>query len=191
MEWQSPEESALVAQAQRDPRAFRDLYRQYFPRVYTYVMARVGNEQDAEDLVSEIFLAALESLPHFHYRGAGSFSAWLFGIAHHRLVDFYRRTRRTPVMALLDEIPDLVSDTLPPDHVLMQKETFLHIHHAIASLPRRRQEVVTLKYFGGLRNREIAEALNLDERTVASHLHRALVELDKKCRLLLAKDGVL
>ncbi|HET7078316.1 MAG TPA: sigma-70 region 4 domain-containing protein, partial [Chloroflexia bacterium] len=54
---------------------------------------------------------------------------------------------------------------------------FADLHRLIATLSPRRREVITLKFFGGLQNREIAAVLGLDERTVASHLCRALEDL--------------
>ena len=62
---------------------------------------------------------------------------------------------------------------LPTDHTL-QKEKFDYLRQLIGRLSPRRQEIVTLKFYGGLRNTEIAQVLGLDERTVASHLCRAL-----------------
>jgi RNA polymerase sigma factor (sigma-70 family) len=67
----------------------------------------------------------------------------------------------------------------------MQSEQAFHIRQMIALLPIKRQEVVILKFFGGLRNKEIAAVLDLDERTVASHLSRALTDLK---RLLVTED---
>jgi RNA polymerase sigma-70 factor (ECF subfamily) len=62
----------------------------------------------------------------------------------------------------------------------VRKETFAQLSGMIASLSPRRRDIVTLRFFGGLRNREIAAILNLDERSVASHLSRALDDLRRK-----------
>jgi DNA-directed RNA polymerase specialized sigma24 family protein len=59
-------------------------------------------------------------------------------------------------------------------------EQFLNLRCLIGTLSPRRQEIITLKFFGGLRNREIALMLALDERTVASHLCRGLEDLHRK-----------
>lgn len=66
-------EQASVRRAQEDPSAFADLYRQHVKQVYRYVLARVSNVGDAQDLTSQTFLTALESLPN--YRGQGAFGA--------------------------------------------------------------------------------------------------------------------
>ena len=62
----------------------------------------------------------------------------------------------------------------------MQKEKFKSLQQLISTLSPRRQEIITLKFFGGLRNKEIAQILRLDERTVASHLCRGLEDLHQR-----------
>jgi len=73
------------------PDAFTELYHRYLPGIYRYHLARTGHVQEAEDLTAQTFLTALESISSF--RGQGSFSSWLFGIASHKLADHYRRSR--------------------------------------------------------------------------------------------------
>jgi len=171
------EEDALIMQVATQPDAIRRLYRQYFPRVFAYVASRVATQQDAEDVTSDIFLKVVESISRFEYRGAGSFAAWLFRIAHNTVTQFYRVDDPT---TLLDALPDLPSADLPPDEVLSRKERFAQLKTLISELAPRRREIVTLRFFGGLRNQEIAAVLGLDERTVASHLCRALEDLQHK-----------
>ena len=174
------QEWVLVKKARRDSMAFQELYSHYFPRVYAYVSYRVGRVQDAEDLVSDTFLKVVEGLDKFRWRGEGSFAAWLFRIAHNLVSDFYRRGRGSEEAVPLEELPELEASTLLPAEVVMQKEKFAHLRRLIGTLSPRRQEVITLKFFGGLRNQEIAEVLELDERTVASHLCRGVKDLHRK-----------
>ena len=174
------QEHNLIQQVKRNPEAFRLLYRCYFPRVYAYVAYRVGNIQDTEDIVANIFLKVIESIKQFEYRGDGSFAGWLFRIAHNHVQQFYRENGRQPINISLDDIPDIQGETPQPDSAVMLKERFARLHQQIASLSPRRQEIITLRFFGQLRNQEIAQILNLDERTVASHLSRGLDDLAQK-----------
>lgn len=170
------DERELLQKIHTEPEAFRQLYRHYFPRVYAYVAYRVGRRQDAEDITAEVFIKVVEGLKRFEYRGTGSFAAWLFRIAHNHISQFYRDPHVHQQISL-DELPDVAVDTLSPDQALMRREQFAHLFGLIMALPPRRQEIITLKFFAGLRNQEIAAVLNLDERTVASHLSRALDDL--------------
>lgn len=171
------QERELVKKARQDSMAFRELYSHYFSRIYAYVSYRIGRVQDAEDLVADTFLRVVERLEEFQWRGEGSFAAWLFRIAHNRVSDFYRRGCRVKGSVPLEELPELEASTLLPADIVLQKEKFAHLRRLIGALSPRRQEIITLKFFGGLRNKEIAVLLGLDERTVASHLCRGLEDL--------------
>ncbi len=106
-------EQASVRRAQEDPSAFADLYRQHVKQVYRYVLARVSNVGDAQDLTSQTFLTALESLPN--YRGQGAFGAWLMGIARHKVMDHYRQVLPHPEFDLeeADEVVARIAAGLP------------------------------------------------------------------------------
>ncbi len=173
------EECQLLSQAREDAGAFQVLYEHYLPRVFAYVGYRVGGLPDTEDVVSSIFTKVVAGLGRFEPRGEGSFAAWLFRIAHDEVVDYYRERRREPASVPLDELPDLATSALLPFDVAEQKEKLAHLRRLIAQLSPRRQEIVTLKFSGGLRNCEIAQVLGIDERTVASHLCRALDDLHR------------
>lgn len=91
------QEHNYIQQAREDPRAFVHLYDAYFPRVHAYVRYRVHNVQDAEDLITEVFLKAMRGLCGFKWRNRHSFAAWLFRTAHNLVVDYYRRNERIAI----------------------------------------------------------------------------------------------
>lgn len=169
-----------VKKAQNDPGAFRHLYDSYFSRVYAYVCYRVGCVQDAEDMTSEIFIKAMTGITGLEWQHDNSFSGWIFRIAHNTLTDFYRKNQPMDEPFSLEELPELKASVLLPEDALLRKEKFAQLRRLIFELPSRRQEVILLKFFGRLRNQEIATVLGLDERTVASHLSRALVSLHRE-----------
>ncbi len=175
-------ERALVEDALRDGQAFERLYNHYFPRVYAYVCYRVGKAHDSEDLTADTFMRAVEAIGRgrFEWRREGSFAAWLFRIAHNSISDYQRRNQRWCEPVPLDDLPTLRANGLLPDDALLQKEQFAHLRGLLLTLSPRRQEGITLKFFGGLRNSEIAAVVGLDERTVASHLCRGLEDLHRK-----------
>lgn len=175
----SEEEHALIAELPQNAEAFRRLYSAYFSRIFAYVAHRVGRRQDAEDITADVFMRVVEKINQFEYRGEGSFAAWLFRIAYNHVQQFYRQQNTQGIIAM-DDLPDIQSRGLSPDEALMRKEQFSRLHAMIATLSPRRQEVLSLKFFGELRNQEIAEILGLDERTIASHLCRGLEDLQQK-----------
>lgn len=169
------DEQALITQAKQNPACFRLLYRRYFARVYAYVAYRVRRVQDAEDITAEVFMKVTQNFHQFEYRGEGSFAAWLFRIAHNTVMQFHRHDEGAIIP--IDDLPEIADHTLLPDQALQRKEQFAYLSAMIAQLPTRRREVITLRFFGGLRNNEIAAVLGLEERTISAHLSRALQDL--------------
>ncbi|MEM9954940.1 MAG: RNA polymerase sigma factor [Chloroflexota bacterium] len=168
------EEQATIRQAKADRQQFRPVYRAYVERIYSYVAYRVSNQQDAEDIVSKVFIKALYKLDQYDERYP--FGAWLFGIARNTIIDHYRRNDRQPDIIPFPETPSIADDH-SPEAMLSDQERAEQMRAYIANLSRRRQEVVTLRFYAGMPNKEIAELLDLDERTIASHLSRALTDL--------------
>lgn len=173
------QEQEWIAVVRDDPQAFKRLYDYYFPRLYAYVSYRVGRVQDTEDLVAETFLKVIENIDSFEWRHTGSFAAWIFSIAHNLVINFRRRQKRRDFISL-NETPDMRANTVLPEDFVLQKEKFLIIYWLINSLAPRQQEIITLRFFGGLRNHEIARILGLDERTVAAYLCRGLETLHQR-----------
>lgn len=167
------QEQDWAAIAQKDPQAFKCLYDHYFARIYAYVGYRVGRVEDTEDLVSETFLRAFQRIESFSWQHENSFAAWLFRIAHNLVSNFYRGEQRWESIPL-DDLPNLQTSSLLPDDIVLQKEKFRGLRKLIKTLTPRQQEIITLRFFGGLRNQEIAEVLGIGERTVATHLCRGL-----------------
>lgn len=155
------------------------IYAAHLGRVYGYVRARVPSPQDAEDLTAETFLRAFRGLGRFQARHDDATAAWLLRIAHNQVSNFYRQRRR----AAADSLEELPMDPVAPDDpagAAERAEGRRQLLALVAGLPPRHQEVIALKYFGGLRNQEIAAALALDQRTVAAYLSRALDELQRR-----------
>ena len=99
-----------------------------------------------------------------------------FRIAQTQVAEFHRRSR--PVLHL-DDLPEIESYSPTPEQMIARKERFARLRDLILKLSPRRREIVLLKYFGEMRNQEIAALLDLDERSVASHLSRALKDLQE------------
>lgn len=74
----------------------KQLYRNYFQAVKMYVMNRTRCEEDAEEIVQDVFLAAIESMGIFGQRSR--LISWLYGIARHEISDYYRKKRVRTVL---------------------------------------------------------------------------------------------
>src|SRR5512142_1037394 len=104
----------LARAAAHDGCAFTAIYRRHVGNVYRYLLARVGDVQDAQDLTVETFLSALRNIGRF--RGQGTLIAWLLTIAHHAAADYFRHTRHlVPYIVSLDDAEDLPDPADLPD----------------------------------------------------------------------------
>lgn len=167
----SPErEAELVTSAARDPQAFDELYRRYVNRVYAYHLIRTGSREEAEDLTSQTFLAALESLPG--YRRQGIFAVWLFSIARRKLADHYRRPIPLPI-ELAESLDDPIEDDI--DHKMCLDD----VNRTLRSMDPERVEALSLRVFGQLSSAEIARLLSRSEGAARNLVYRALQDLRK------------
>ncbi len=165
----------LARRAIHDPNAFTDLYHRYLPGIYRYHLARTGHVQEAEDLTAQTFLTALESIRTF--RGQGSFSSWLFGIASHKLADYYRRRR--------DELPledaEYLHSPIPlPEEATMQRLEMGRVARLLRLISPERAEALVLCLFGGLSQAEAAEVVGKSEAAVKMLVYRGLNDLQER-----------
>src|SRR5262249_6824797 len=97
------QERLLIEAAQKDPRRFAELYEANFERVYAFIIRRVQDRHEAEDLTAEVFHHALANLARFEWRGV-PFAVWLFRIAANAIIDRNRRTKQTVDPSLADAL---------------------------------------------------------------------------------------
>jgi RNA polymerase sigma-70 factor (ECF subfamily) len=160
----------------RDHQAWSELYEEYFPKVYRYVVLRVGNRTEAEDLAEQVFLKALESISSFKWRGV-PVPAWLFRIAHNQVVDYWRNTKSKGFLPL-DE--DLVQDDADPQKEAEMSSDIQRVKGAMGQLTKAQRDVIELRFAGELSTAEVAKALGKSEGAVKVLQHNALVALRKK-----------
>jgi len=172
---------SLVERAKKsDPLALGKLYDLYIDKIYRYILYRVGNPTEAEDLAEQVFVKMLEAIAGYEPRGA-PFGAWLFRIAHNLVVDHFRaRAKRQEgeidegVVSIADSV-----NTLDPVEAILEHQ---HLRTAIALLTEEQQQVILLKFFGERSNAEIAQILNKTEGAIKSIQHRALRSLGRLLR---------
>src|SRR5438552_14165718 len=176
------QERAWVEAAGHDPLAFERLYKRYLRRVYAYVFHQTQDKHSSEDLVADTFMKAAQALAsgRFRWRHERSFAAWLFRIAHNSVSDYKAGSRKWGDLTPLEEMPDVEANVPLPEEVFLRNEERVHLRRLIGTLSPRRQEIIMLKFFGELRNQEIAAVLGLGERTVSSHLCLAIEDLHRK-----------
>jgi len=151
------------------------LYDQHHESIFRYVWARVGDRRLAEDLTGDVFTRMVAALPAYRPTGL-PFRAWLYRIAHNRLVDHFRQdSRRAPIP--LDAIEDERAGEDDPLSTVEQKLDVERVQRALLQLDQTHREVVMLRFVCGLSLKEVALALDKTEGAIKSLQHRGLTAL--------------
>lgn len=176
-------EKILVAKAKENVEAFEELYDYYLPKIYGYILNRVGHRQEAEDLTSQTFAKVLNALGRYEERGV-SFSAWVYRIATNAIIDNARKKKEYAMD------PELIKEcvagqrTASPEEQVCLLETGEEMRHCLEAIKEDYQNVLTLKFFEELNNKEIAQILGCRPSAVAVKVHRALKALKKEVEIL-------
>ena len=170
----SGEAEALIQRCQRgDKLAVEALIRQYQNYVFRLCYLVMRNEQDAEDMTQETFIRAFRALPRYEIRKGVSFEAWLYRIAVNCCRSRMRR-KWYQVLPWPEPAPQLVTEPEEqPDRMAVQNEQRDEMLKVIDRLGAKHRLVIILRYYAGLSNEEIAQALNIPSGTVRSRLHTA------------------
>ena len=169
------DESQLIKRAKSyDAGALSDLYRRHADAVFRYVYYRVGDREVAEDLVGDVFVRALEGLPAYQDTGT-PFEAWLYRIAHAKVVDYYRR-QKVRRAAPLDESLASGEET-DLSHLAAQRDDVRRVWDALRHLTGDQQQVISLRFIAGYSTAEVAGVMGKTEGAIRALQHRALASL--------------
>ncbi len=170
-------EQSLIQSAQRgDAQAFAELYRAHVDQIYRYIQYRVDNTTIAEDLTADVFVRALEGLSGYEDR-SNPWLAWLYRIAHARVVDHYRRVQRTGEHEDLEDLELGTEDDL--DSSLMSTYESSAVQLALGTLTDDQQQVIMLRFVEGYSLEKTAELMDKTTGAIKALQHRALQSLSR------------
>jgi RNA polymerase sigma-70 factor (ECF subfamily) len=167
------EERLVKLAKQRDSESFGKLYDRHFDRIYRYLYFKTGSPEVAQDLTQEVFLKAWDAIDSYKLKGM-PFSAWLFRIAHNQLVDHLRKKTRRKETALEETV---AASDANPAALIEDSITIEELAAACARLPEDQQEILSLRFAGGMSTAEVAQAVGKTEGAVKAIQHKALVAL--------------
>jgi RNA polymerase sigma-70 factor (ECF subfamily) len=176
------EESILVNLLQRaqdacDPAAFDGLYLLFADRVFRYLLARIGDPDLAEDITAQVFVRLIEKIGIFRIGprdNVAIFSAWLYRLAHNKMVDVLRSHKRTQESPLEHAAHVVSGQTMEAveDHLDFQR-----VLHTLRVLNEQQREVIVLRFVEELSIAETAQIMQKSEGAVKALQHRALETL--------------
>jgi RNA polymerase sigma-70 factor, ECF subfamily len=170
------DERLLIEAAQKDPARFAELYENNFERVYAYVVRRVGDRAETEDLTSEVFHHALANLRRFEWRGI-PFAAWLFRIAANLISDRWQRKSREDVADGPEQIESAAAGGVAAGVEFEEIERRATLFRLVDTLPAEQRRVVVLRFVEQKSIKEVAREIRKTEGAVKQLQFRALSTL--------------
>jgi len=176
-----PDEALIGRIVGGEPSLFELLMRRHNQRIYRTVRAILGRDADCEDVMQQTYISAFAHLRQF--RSDARFSTWLTRIAVNEAIQRGRKKVRRSEVALSPTEADVRATTAPdPEHAAYARQLGTLIDSAMDALPDVYRAVFVLREIEGLSTAETAEALDLNQDTVKTRLHRAKTSLRAQIR---------
>ena len=166
IEKEPTDDDKLVEAAKNNPAEFDKLYQRWISPIYRYVYAHIGNRSDAEDLTSQIMLAAFQGFPRYQHRG--NFAGWLFTIARNQIWRWISRYHREEPLEY-EFVPGLPTDLLSD---VLKTEEIKKLREIVLGLPENEKELIYLRYVAGLGFADMGVVLKRREGAVKMSLYR-------------------
>ncbi len=151
---------------------FGELYEAYVKKIYRFVYYKTYHKETAEDLVSTVFMKALENIGSYK-SSRGSFSAWLYGIARHAVIDYFRAARPS---VKIEDVWDLAGgENLEID--FDAREKLNEVKKYLAKFNPAHREIIMMRLWESLSYREISEIIGLSEANCKMIFSRTMAKL--------------
>ena len=177
-----PDESLMLAYAHGAAAAFDELYRRHRNGVYRYLLRHCGNAGTADELFQDVWMNLIRA--RATYAPTARFAAWLFTLAHHRIVDHWRATGHAVAVSIdADDATNAAVHALPgargdePEVRVGNRQVAARLRAALAALPPVQRDAFLLRQDSGLSLTEISELTAVGVETVKSRLRYAIVKL--------------
>ena len=154
------------------------LFHHHAPAIFAFLRRQSSSPEDAEDLLLEIFSAALEQ-KHLSRLTQDQQAALLWTIARNKQISAYRRRIRRPSVSMELVPDDLFSEEEghTPENAILRLEEYARLHSAIRTLSPLQQKILQLRFVNELRSPQIASLVGKSETAVRSIISRTLNQL--------------
>ncbi len=169
---EAPDEELMLAYRGGDPGAFDVLYKRHRTRLFRFVLRSIHSRGVAEELYQEVWMRVIEA--RGSYAPKARFTTWLYTIAHHRMVDYWRRAGLSLVSLGDEDVPVAAAD---PARQAEGRAALARFAAALETLPPAQREAFLLHEEAGLSVAEIAAATGSNEEAAKTRLRYALAKL--------------
>jgi len=164
------EQAILSRLREGDPAALDELFGRHYAPLCRTALRFVNNEQEAEDIVQELFVSLWEKRAG-QREDVGAIGPYLRRAVRNRSLNYLRDSKRIPVDD--GEVPETIPAAARADDALSQEELRYRLHGAIDRLPERCRLVFVMSKLEEMTNKEIAKALEISPKTVENQMTRA------------------
>ena len=147
-----------------------EIYREYYPKIFSYIRNRISDRNDAEDLTSEVFTRVIEKYDSYD-QGKASLSTWIYQITKNAVIDFYRKYKT------VEELPGEILDDTRIDKALLCEETLAELEKALKALPKRQREIIIYRYYHEYTFKDIEKLLSMSYGIIKYQHKKALETL--------------
>lgn len=164
---------------------YSEIVERYQTRLFVYIYRLIGNKEEAEDLLQDVFVKAYRNLNS--YDTSRKFSSWIYRIAHNETVNFIKRKSLKrfisweTITTAKDKL-DSSSEEEGADIAWIRKEISKEVSEAISRLPSKYKQVLTLRYYADQSYEEIADILGKPVNTVGTLINRAKKKLSEELK---------
>lgn len=170
----------IIEAFRNDRNAFEKIYNFYYEMIFRYLIKRTMSAEVAYDLAADTFIKAFESFHKFNWTGV-SIKCWLYRIAINSLKNYRRNPSTSPLTNIIegDErfVEDVKEELKELDKAVFGDEEVAKLSDAIATLKPEHQSIISLYYFNGMSQNQIAETTNSTVSAVKARMHRATKQL--------------
>lgn len=159
--------------AEGDRSAFEIFYKNYYPRLFRFILRVTRHPESVEELIQETLLVVWEKPDRFNE--TSKISTWVFGIAYNKALKSMAQNARRNNDTDVDELMETLGDNFSNPAQSHENEDWLNC--ALASLPADQRAVIELTFLHGLPYQDIAEILNCPENTVKTRMFHARKKL--------------
>lgn len=153
---------------------FEDTYNLYFKDVFLYIYSLSGDKHIAEDITSETFMKAIQSIDSF--KGNCDIRVWLCQIAKNSYFSYLRKVKK---FVDIEALPEKADDQ-DVEQIISSSETSMKIHEVLHNLGEPYKEVFSLRVFGELSFKQIAYLFGKSENWACVTYHRARKKIKER-----------
>jgi len=162
------------------PEIYDEIVIRYQKKLFSYVYRLVGNKEEAEDILQNVFVKAYRNIASFDVER--KFSSWIYRIAHNEAINFLKRRNKRKFISWEDIVAskdkmETKSEERSPIDLWIREESRLEVQMALNRLPEKYQKVLMLRYFSEKSYAQIGKIIKSPVNTVGTLINRAKKKL--------------